>query len=69
MLIYNAETHGISVKKSFRGRTYFCEFNKVIISFIVGHITSFDITIMGAEFYRLRKTIIVATDFCAIPGR
>ena len=83
---YNAEKiHGISTKRALEQGVDLSfvlkEFNKSISksNFIVGHNISFDINIMGAEFYRTQietslmneKTIDtkdVSTDFCAIPG-
>ena len=83
---YNAEKiHGISTKRALEQGVDLSfvlkEFNKSISksNFIVGHNISFDINIMGAEFYRAQietslmneKTIDtkeVSTDFCAIPG-
>ena len=83
---YNAEKiHGISTQRALEHGVDISfvleEFNKSISksNFIVGHNISFDINIMGAEFYRAQiettlmneKTIDtkdVSTDFCAIPG-
>ena len=83
---YNAEKiHGISTKRALEQGVDLSfvlkEFNKSISksNFIVGHNISFDINIMGAEFFRAQietslmneKTIDtkeVSTDFCAIPG-
>ena len=84
-LIMQRKIHGISTKRALDQGVELIfvlnEFNKVISqsSFIVGHNISFDINIMGAEFYRTQiktslmdeKTIDTkekATDFCAIPG-
>ena len=83
---YNAEKiHGISTKRALEQGVDLIfvlkEFNKAISqsNFIVGHNISFDINIMGAEFFRAQiettlmdeKTIDTkeeGTDFCAIPG-
>ena len=83
---YNAEKiHGISTKRALKQGVDLSfvlnEFNNSISksSFIVGHNISFDINIMGAEFFRAQiettlmyQKIIDAkeegTDFCAIPG-
>ena len=83
---YNAEKiHGISTKRALEQGVDLSfvlqEFNKAISksNFIVGHNISFDINIMGAEFFRAQiKTTLMdqkiidtkeeGTDFCAIPG-
>ena len=83
---YNAEKiHGISTKRALEQGVDLSfvlqEFNKAISksNFIVGHNISFDINIMGAEFFRaqIETTLMYqkiidtkeeGTDFCAIPG-